>query len=102
MIDKSPGWKDVVRINCHFIGAVLAFGYGYICWQMASKPWWGFWLIGGLAMFAGGIMFLGAFFELVGTLRRYRKLKKFGSDAVDARADRAPDHSALKDRGMTR
>jgi hypothetical protein len=102
MIDKAPGWKDVARINCQFIGAVLAFGYGYAAWQMASKPWWGLWLIGGLAMFAGGMMFLRAFFELIGVYKRHRKLKTFGKDSVDARADRAPDHADLKDRGMTR
>lgn len=102
MIDKNPGWKDVLRINARFIGAVLAFGYGYACWQMASKPWWGFWLIGGLAMFGGGIMFLRACAELIGAVKRYLKLRKFGEDAAKPRADRAPDHSDLKDRGMTR
>jgi len=102
MIDKNPGWKDVARINFRFIGAVLAFGYGYAAWQMASKPWWGLWLIGGLGMFGGGIAFLAAFFKFIGTVRRYIKIGKFGGDAVDARADRAPDHADLKDRGMTR
>lgn len=102
MIDKDPGWKDVARINFRFMGAVLAFGYGWACWQMASKPWWGFWLIGGLCMFGGGISFLRALFELIGVYRRFRKLKSFGGESVEARADRAPDHSELKDRGMTR
>jgi hypothetical protein len=102
MIDKNPGWKDVVRINFRFIGAVLAFGYGYACWQLASKPWWGFWLIGGLCMFGGGVNFLGACFDLKSVYKRYRELKTFDGKGVEARADRAPDHSDLKDRRMTR
>lgn len=102
MIDEGPGWKDVARINFRFIGAVLAFGYGYACWQMASKPWWGFWIAGGLGMFGGGIMFLRALFELIGAYKRFRKLKTFGKDSVEVRADRGPDQSDLKDRGMTR
>lgn len=102
MIDKAPGWKDILRINVRFMGAVLAFAYGWACWQGASKEWYGFWLIGGLSMLGGGMGFLGACFELIGAFRRFRQLKAFGKESVEARADRAPDHDDLKSRGMTR
>ena len=102
MIDKEPGGKAVLRINLRFIGAVLALFYGWTCWQMASKEWWGFWIAGGLGMFGGGISFLGALYELKGAIKRLRKIGSYGSNAVEARADSTPDHQNLKDRGMTR
>lgn len=102
MIDKEPGWKVVLRINLRFIGAALALFYGWTCWQMASKEWWGFWIAGGLGMFGGWISFLGALFELKSAISRFGTINTYEGKGEEARADRAPDHQDLKDRGMKR
>jgi hypothetical protein len=102
MIDKEPGWKTVLRINLRFVGAGLALTYGWVCWQIASKEYWGFGLIAFLAAIGGTISLLGALFEALRTVKRWRKVDQFTQKGVDARADKMADARALKDQGVTR
>jgi hypothetical protein len=102
MNNDLPNWKIILRINLKFIGATLSLSYGWVCWQIASKEWWGFALMAGLAAIGGGITLVGALYELNGVLRKSGRVRDLKEKGAEARADRAPDHHDLKNHGMKR
>ncbi len=84
---QDIGWKPVLRINALFASAFVALFYGWLCWQMASPEWWGFWLIAFLSGFGGALQFLRATFETIGLLLRLRRWRRFENSGVTPRAD---------------
>lgn len=80
--DQEIGWKAVVQINARFVCAAIILFYGWLCWQMASIEWWGFYLLGPMCLFAGSLEALRAIYravQLVLARRRWKRFQKLGN-----------------------
>ena len=102
MVDDGLGWKHILRINLRLAYSCLVIGFGWLLFHAANKEWWGFWMIGGLAMLGGGMEFLAGFGKLFSAAISYFKLRSFKSKGVEARADRGVTHDDLKRHGVER
>tara|TARA_R110002072_G_scaffold150788_2_gene299371 strand:- start:9709 stop:10026 length:318 start_codon:yes stop_codon:yes gene_type:complete len=100
--DQQITWHGVLQVNLRAAGGCLILGYGWLCWEMASPQYWGFWLAAALSGAGGASLLSGALYKtctLIGGQRRWNKLKNQGTEP---RADRQPVRDDFKDGGMIR
>lgn len=80
--DQEISWKAVLQINMRLIFAAMILFYGWLCWQMASIDWWGFYLMGPMCFVAGGLEGLRALaraISLIRALHRWKRFQKLGN-----------------------
>ena len=97
--DKDLGWKTILQINMRLVFACLILFYGWLCWQMASIEWWGFYLLGPMCFLAGGIEATRALYRLATSLFNLRLWKRFQKLGNRPKADGMARDQDFESRG---
>lgn len=100
--DQPITVRGILQVNLRAAGGCLVLFYGWLCWEMASPQYWGFWLAAVLGAAGGANLLIGALYKthtLIGGQRRWNKLKNQGTEP---RADHQPHRQDFKNGGMIR
>lgn len=85
--------RAIVKVNLRFLGAVIALGFSWLCWQGAPKELWALYGIASLGFLGGGRALLAAIWEvkdILGNMTRIERLEKWGPSRKPI-----PDHCAI-------
>ena len=93
--DQDIGPKAILRVNAKLVLAVIVLFYGWVVWQMASIDFWGFYLLGPMALMAGGIMAWSGLWKAGELILARRRFKRFQTLGADPRADSMADDEAF-------
>tara|TARA_R110002072_G_scaffold266193_3_gene425045 strand:+ start:1930 stop:2247 length:318 start_codon:yes stop_codon:yes gene_type:complete len=100
--DQPITARRILQINAQAAGGILALFYAWLCWQMVSPEWWGFWLVAVLSGIGGGILMIQAISQAVRAILSQRRWRVLTRQGTTPRADRQPVHDDFKDIGMIR
>ena len=78
---KVKPW-EILKINVRFVFACLILFYGWLCWQMASIEWWGFYLLGPMCFVAGSTECIAGIkraWEAISKHRTWKRFQKLGN-----------------------
>jgi hypothetical protein len=81
-------WGEVWRVNIRFVAAGLALLYGWFCWSLGAREYWGFWLIGAFCLFGGAMQLIAALFRVGVLIVNHQSWRAFGHKGVQPRADK--------------
>ena len=97
---RRVGARAILRVNLKFLSAMMALGFGWICWEMSSKVLWGYGVIAILAFAAGTLAFIGAGAELWRQIARDRELQRFSRSGQVVMGDPVADEETLRNQGL--
>lgn len=102
MIDGKPGFLAILRVNLRVVVALCVLGCGWVFWQLTSPLNWGAAVIAVVSGLAGLSLVISSVTEVVGMVRRYRKMRAFAAQGGKTRGDPMARDEDLRDRGMLR
>ncbi len=79
---QDIGWPAIFWVNARMALAVIVLFYGWIVWQMASIDFWGFYLLGPMCFFAGGLFAVSALWKaktLIVNQLHWKRFERLGS-----------------------
>ena len=100
--DQPITGRGILEVNARAAGGILALFYSWLCWQMASPEWLGFWLISVLSGVGGVILLIQDTIKAGQQILGQRSWRVLTRQGVTPRADKRPGPDDFKKTGMIR
>jgi len=94
--------RQILQVNARAAGGIVALFYSWLCWQMISPEWWGFWLVAVLSGIGGAVLMIQAVSHAVKAILSQRRWRVLTRQGATPRADKRPSPDDFKNGGLFR